>query len=78
MSSDEDVEFDEDGNFRTHEDDDHLSDSETDLDEDGFPIVEDPAIVGDGDFTLEGEPEPLDAYADLFGEPTAKRHKATE
>ena len=31
--------------------DGELSDSETDLDEDGFPIVEDPPIVGDGDVT---------------------------
>ena len=55
--------------------DGHLSDSDTDLDEDGFPIVEDPAIVGDGDFTCDGEPEPLTDYADLFD---AKRRKTAE
>jgi hypothetical protein len=55
--------------------DGELSDSDTDLDEDGFPIVEDPAIVGDGDFTCEGEPEPLTDYADLF---LAKRRKTAE
>ena len=48
------------------------------IDEDGFPIIEDLAIVGDGDFTFEGEPEPLDAYADLTGGRAAKRRKVAE
>ena len=55
--------------------DGHLSDSDTELDEDGFPIVEDLPIDGDGDFTFEGEPEPLTAYADLR---EAKRRKTVE
>ena len=77
MSSDEDAEFDEDGNFRTHEDYTRQpsSDEGTDIDEDGFPIVGDLAIVGDGDFTFEGEVEPSTDYRDLFD---AKRRKTAE
>ena len=61
------------------ESDGQISDPETDLDEDDFPIVEDPPIVGDGDFTLEGPPEPVDAYKDLFeGQHAAKRRKVAE
>ena len=48
------------------------------IDEDGVPIIEDPAIVEDGDWTREGEPEPLDAYADLTGGRAAKRRKVAE
>ena len=48
------------------------------IDEDGFHIIEDLAIVGDGDFTFEGEPEPLDTYADLTGGRVAKRRKVAE
>ena len=51
--------------------DGHLSDSETDLDEDGFPIIEDEPDLGDegGYVPIDGLTEPLDAYADLFGVP---------
>ena len=51
-SDDEDVEVDEDGNYRE--------------------IDEDYSSVGQGDFSFIGDPEPEDAYADLFG---AKRRR---
>ena len=58
--------------------DGELSASETDLDEDGFPIVEDPPILGEGDFTLDGQLEPLDDYEDLFEGQATKRRKVAE
>ena len=60
--------------------DGHLSEPDTEIDEDGFPIIEDGPDLGDegGYVPTDGLTEPLDAFADLFGEPTAKRHKATE
>ena len=60
--------------------DGHLSDSETDLDEDGFPIIEDEPYRGDegGYVPTDGHTEPLDAYADLFGGPMAKHRKTAE
>ena len=59
--------------------DGHLSEPDTEIDEDGFPITENGPYLGDdgGYVPTYGLTEPLDAYADLFGEPTAKRHKAT-
>ena len=58
--------------------DGHLSESEMDLDEDGFPIIEDGPELGDegGFVPTDGTIEPLDAYADLFGD--AKRRKTAE
>ena len=58
--------------------DGQLSDPETDLDEENFPIVEDPPIVGEGDFTLDGQLEPLDDYEDLFEGQATKRRKVAE
>ena len=58
--------------------DGHLSDSETGLDEDGFPIIEEEQDLGDegGFVPTDGLIEPLDAYADLFGD--VKRRKTAE
>ena len=49
-----------------------------DLDEDGFPIIEDEQDLGDegGYVPTDGLIEPLDAYADLFGD--VKRRKTAE
>ena len=49
-----------------------------DLDEDGFPIIEDEQDLGDegGYVPTDGLIEPLDAYADLCGD--AKRRKTAE
>ena len=60
------------------ESDSQISDPETDLDEDDFPLVEDPPILGDGDFTLEGPPEPYDDYEDLFEGQFPKRRRVAE
>ena len=58
----------------------HLSEPDTEFDEDGFPIIEDGADLGDegGYVPTDGVTEPLDAYADLRGEPTAKRRNTAE
>ena len=58
--------------------DGHLSESEMELDEDGFPIIEDEPDLGDeGAYVpTDGLIEPLDAYADLFGD--VKRRKTAE
>ena len=60
--------------------DGELSDSDTDLDEDGFPIIEDIPDLGDegGFVPTDGETEPFDCYADLFGGPMAKHRKTAE
>ena len=51
----------------------------TEYDEDGDPIIEDPPIVGDGDFTIEGPHESFDAYEELFeGEHALKRRRMAE
>ena len=57
--------------------DGHLSDSDTDLDEDGFPTIEDVPDLGDegGYVPTYDQTEPLDAYADLL---EAKRRKTAE
>jgi len=56
----------------------HLSESEMDIDEDGFPIIEDEQDLGDegGYVPTDGLIEPMDAYADLCGD--AKRRKTAE
>ena len=58
--------------------DGHLSESEMDLDDDGFPIIEDEPDLGDegGYVPTDGLIEPMDAYADLCGD--AKRRKTAE
>ena len=58
--------------------DGHLSESEMDIDEDGFPIIEDEQDLGDegGYVPTDGLIEPMDAYADLCGD--AKRRKTAE
>ena len=57
--------------------DGQLSDHETDLDEDGFPIVEEGPRLGDeGGSVSVGPDEPDWAYGDIF--PAAKRHKTAE
>ena len=45
--------------------------------ENGFPIIEDGPDLGDegGYVPIDGLTEPLDAYADLLGGPTAKRRR---
>ena len=57
--------------------DGHLSDPETEHDEDDFPIIEDGPDLGDegGYVPIDGLTEPLDAYADLV---EAKRRKTAE
>ena len=57
--------------------DGHLSDSDTDLDENGFPIVEDPAIMGDGDLTFDGEPGPSTDYG-IFSMRNAVKRRSSE
>ncbi len=49
-----------------------------DFDEYGFPVIEDEEDLGDeeGFVPTDGLIEPLDAYADLFGD--AKRRKTAE
>ena len=58
--------------------DGHLSEPDTEIDEDGFPIIEDGPDLGDdgGHVPTYGLTEPLDAYADLCGD--AKRRKTAE
>ena len=50
----------------------------TDLDENGFPIIEDGPDLGDegGYVPTDEQPEPLDAYADIVS--LAKRRKTAE
>ena len=56
--------------------DGHLQPSESDFDEDGFPIIEtDPTRDGQRDFTFDGEPESSNAYGCF---PFAKRRKKPE
>ena len=67
-SSDEDAEFDENGNYRNIGDDlQPSSDEDAEFDEYGNyrTIEEDYSAVGQGDFSLSGDPEPQDAYMDL-------------
>jgi hypothetical protein len=58
--------------------DGHLLESDMEFDEDGFPIIEDVPDLGDegGYVPTDGLIEPLDAYADLFGD--VKRRKTAE
>ena len=60
--------------------DGELSESGTDYDEDGFPIIEETPDLGDegGFVATDGQSEPLDAYADLSAESIAKRLKTAE
>ena len=68
---------DSDSDCSTLRSDGHLSDPETEFDEDGFPIIEDEPDLGDegGYVPTDGLTEPLDAYADLLGGSTAKRRR---
>ena len=53
----------------------HLSEPDTEFDEDGFPIIEDGPDLGDeGGYTPpDASIEPLDAYADLLGDATRRK-----
>ena len=76
-SSDEDDEFDEDGNYREIDEDySPSSDEDSEFDEDGNyrEIDEDSSAIGQGDVSFTCGTEPQDAYGELF----AKRRKTAE